>query len=461
MLKKCIAEFIGTFVIVVFGCGVAVATGCSDNGGIVATALAFGLVIVAMAYSIGFISGLPVYYYIWMIVMFCLLAVITVLISGVISIPCALILRLLNRFKIIKLLFSLAVYGLIGVGAFFLISKIPSNINLVASWREVSIFIRGFLSKFTKIFGFAYIFTVALCGQFDGFKLTFFTKYSYIVPLVVLALAVVLLGLNLILSRPIYLRAISAGFEHNKNTKRKKNNIKHRSMTSTIFYEFKKIFRQTENLSSAFMIIIIAPIATLALNKIYGAINTRLFGDYLTIAFNVLIILLFTLSSNIAVSSIYSRDGDSFYTTKTVPKKPYQILFPRLVFNFAVSTVVLTASVSVFFFFSTLTLSDKLLLYFSLLLINVIHLFWTAEIDFLNLQTLSFRSFGKGGVNTNELKSTILAFAMSLVTFAFVMFFLTDNSRLVFIKLIILSAVVLTLRIFLFGRKAKILFKEK
>ena len=57
MLKKCIAECIGTFVLVVFGCGVAVATGCSDNAGIVATALAFGLVIVAMAYSIGNISG--------------------------------------------------------------------------------------------------------------------------------------------------------------------------------------------------------------------------------------------------------------------------------------------------------------------------------------------------------------------------------------------------------------------
>ncbi len=55
--KKCIAEFIGTFVLVVFGCGVAVATGCVGNDGIIATALAFGLVIVAMAYSIGNISG--------------------------------------------------------------------------------------------------------------------------------------------------------------------------------------------------------------------------------------------------------------------------------------------------------------------------------------------------------------------------------------------------------------------
>ena len=57
MLKKCIAEFVGTFILVVFGCGVAVATGCTGNDGIVATALAFGLVIVAMAYSIGNISG--------------------------------------------------------------------------------------------------------------------------------------------------------------------------------------------------------------------------------------------------------------------------------------------------------------------------------------------------------------------------------------------------------------------
>lgn len=57
LLKKCIAECIGTMVLVVFGCGVAVATGCAGNDGIIATALAFGLVIVAMAYSIGNVSG--------------------------------------------------------------------------------------------------------------------------------------------------------------------------------------------------------------------------------------------------------------------------------------------------------------------------------------------------------------------------------------------------------------------
>ncbi len=53
LLKKAVAECIGTFVLVFVACGVAAITG----GNLVATSLAFGLVIVAMAYSIGRISG--------------------------------------------------------------------------------------------------------------------------------------------------------------------------------------------------------------------------------------------------------------------------------------------------------------------------------------------------------------------------------------------------------------------
>ena len=57
-MKKYVAEFIGTSVLVLFACGVAAVTGCAvPEAGYIATALAFGLVIVAMAYSIGNISG--------------------------------------------------------------------------------------------------------------------------------------------------------------------------------------------------------------------------------------------------------------------------------------------------------------------------------------------------------------------------------------------------------------------
>ena len=52
-LKAYIAEGFGTFVLVFFACGVAALT----RGDLVPTALAFGLVIVAMAYAIGPVSG--------------------------------------------------------------------------------------------------------------------------------------------------------------------------------------------------------------------------------------------------------------------------------------------------------------------------------------------------------------------------------------------------------------------
>ena len=52
-MKKLICEFVGTMMLVLIACGVAAITG----GSLVETSLAFGLVIVAMAYSIGNVSG--------------------------------------------------------------------------------------------------------------------------------------------------------------------------------------------------------------------------------------------------------------------------------------------------------------------------------------------------------------------------------------------------------------------
>lgn len=63
-MKKYLAEMVGTMVLVLMGCGVAVSLNCSSNCGdvsnaatVIGTSLAFGLSVVAMAYAIGGISG--------------------------------------------------------------------------------------------------------------------------------------------------------------------------------------------------------------------------------------------------------------------------------------------------------------------------------------------------------------------------------------------------------------------
>ena len=56
-MKKYIAECVGTFVLTFLGCGTAMFLGCGEPAGVVGTAIAFGLAVVAMAYTIGEISG--------------------------------------------------------------------------------------------------------------------------------------------------------------------------------------------------------------------------------------------------------------------------------------------------------------------------------------------------------------------------------------------------------------------
>lgn len=58
-VRKYVAEFIGTFTLVLVGCGTAMLVGCDSASGCgyILTALAFGLVIVGMAYCVGNASG--------------------------------------------------------------------------------------------------------------------------------------------------------------------------------------------------------------------------------------------------------------------------------------------------------------------------------------------------------------------------------------------------------------------
>lgn len=57
MLKKLAAEFVAAMILVLVGCGVAIGVGCADNAGVVATAAAFGVSIIVLAYTVGQVSG--------------------------------------------------------------------------------------------------------------------------------------------------------------------------------------------------------------------------------------------------------------------------------------------------------------------------------------------------------------------------------------------------------------------
>lgn len=56
-MKTYVAECLGTFVLTFLGCAAAMFLGCNTPAGVVGVAIAFGLTVVAMAYTIGGVSG--------------------------------------------------------------------------------------------------------------------------------------------------------------------------------------------------------------------------------------------------------------------------------------------------------------------------------------------------------------------------------------------------------------------
>jgi aquaporin Z len=56
-MKKYLAEFIGTFCLVFFGCGTATIAGGAGEAGIIGISLSFGLILAVMVYAFGNISG--------------------------------------------------------------------------------------------------------------------------------------------------------------------------------------------------------------------------------------------------------------------------------------------------------------------------------------------------------------------------------------------------------------------
>ena len=412
--------------------------------------------IIPIFFAYGIISSLPFMFFIWFPVMITLFTLVPVLLGALLSFPVYFVLRFFQRFPIIKVILSLLLVGGIVAVVVLAINAIPDDINLIRSWGKISQAIRSFLSFFVDKFFVFYAITIFLCGRYDGLTPVLFTEYSWIVFLAMLGTISVLIILNFFISRPLYLKMSVKQFEFNNSKARKRPNVVHRGYFSSCINETKKSLRDTNILSTTLATLVISPICILLLNSIYSAINTRLMGDYLVICFNVLIILLFTLAHNINVSNIFSKDGEAMMQNKLKPKSTFQVLSPYLVYNFISTTLILIASTSVFFVSINLRVIDRILLFFTLLFLAYTHIIWSAEIDFLHPRDLK----SQASANQNEIKSIILTFAISLIFFGVLFFFLLDALSGVYIKMFFATALLFLLRFWLFHHKSRVLFKE-
>jgi len=411
----------------------------------------------------GLVMSLPLSFYLWSILSLLFLTILVVCLSGLLSIPAmgvAIIFRRNRTFEflVLTLVIAALVYGVVKA-----INLIPTDIDIVRDWGKIYWSMQDFLKVFaTNALLIDYLLQLLTGMSYGAIQFSPFAGKNLITLGVCVGVVVVSFLIIVLLSKRLFLKMASNPFEYRKKViKRDRRNIKRRPFASASTRQTQILFRTSNLIYSVLATAILAPIAILLQNRVIGAMDTRLLGKFMGVSFNVLIILLMSLSSSVVISSTFSKDGNSAYLNKVNPVNYSIPLSAKLVLNAALTILSIIASCLIINFTTGIGIVATIFLSLALVLIYLAHLLWSAELDIMNPQNRLYQTTGSSSRNPNEVKSSIIAFVFAAV-FAFVTYFLiTEDIKIVFVKLFFISLATFLVRLYFYFTRIKLYYKEK
>ena len=418
--------------------------------------------IVPLLVAYGMINNMPIFFYPWTIVANLIITLFTTSIASLLSIPFLFLSLFLKRVKVLEYFVVSCVIGGILTVVILIINAIPANIDILGNWGTIFWDLQDIFAKFVADFYILYRFTMAFVGFRYGLSNVFFGSVQVETLLIVCALTVVTLVATYFLIRPLYFRMASKPFEFTKKPHlTQKRNVEHSAFVGSLKKEFIMTSRSSEKFNPLVLTTVFLPLAIFLLNKIFVAMDTRLAGTYMSMSFNILLILLVVLSTNAMVSKLYSEEGLSGFINKTVPATYTKVLLSKLVIYAIFMGVSILASTIIFSIFSKFTALQGISIFLTLLGIYLGHMFWSASLDIMNPQTEQYVTTGTHVNNPNETKTTLIAFLMSAVmTFVFY-FLISESSKYVFAKVLGIAVIYFGWNLFMYLSKIKTFFKEK
>ncbi len=409
--------------------------------------------------AFGLVNHLPIYFYVWLLFCLFIIALIPVALGALLSIPLMAITIVLKKNRIVEIIFTVIAIALITFVVVEIIKAIPADINIVGSWGTLFWDIQSFLQSFSQIFYPFTVLTEMVVGTVINMTPHVFTINTLIYLVSYLGTLAVILTLALFISRPLFFKMASKPFEYQKkDIKKQIKNHKYSTILSGIHKEILDLFRNSNKAYNLLFVFLIIPIAILLLNKVYSAMSIRLIGSYMTIAFNILIMLLLALSSSTNLSKAYSEEGNSHYIYKVSPKQYYQLLIPKIIVNGVVVIISLIIAVSILCAFINISVGNAILLTLFILFAYIGHLFWSAEFDIMNPQFEQYQTTGNNFNNKNENKSVISAFAISFIVAGVAYFFMVENVNSMYYKVLIFATIFVIYRLVLFFKKVNLYY---
>ncbi len=400
--------------------------------------------------------------YFWLIFCMILVSLLTVGIGSLLSIPAMYISSIFRRRKLLQALTLVFLVSAVTYSLFKAIALIPEDINILGNWGSTFWKISEFLKTYTNKMSIIHNVSLMMLGEIPLLAIEFPFKATAIRALAVLSASAITLGSSLLIVRPLFYKMASKPFEHLKRQVRPhKNHVLPRRI-SAVWAETLGAMKSANRIFFNVAILIAVPMLIFLQTKIFLAMKTRDMGDYMVVAFNVLIILLVLLNANTYAASVFSRDGRSSYLIKTQPAKYSMLLNAKLVPNTVFGVLSLASTFVILYTTSSIGGLNAVLLMLGITLIYIAHLIFCAELDMMNPQNELYASMGDSENNPNESKATASAFIISFLVAAIVFLLMVEKfSTAVFVKIFLIGLCAFIWRAHLFNSKIRVYYKEK
>lgn len=400
-------------------------------------------------------------YWVLVVPAWLMLCLLPVLLGATLSIGAIYVKRFLD--KHIWLYALVVAAALIGVFVLLvhILSLITPPLKLVTTYVQ-------FLASLER--AFAAVNKFALWYNFFG-RMLFGTKVWLYLPLNLVIFAG-LGALCFLVAMPFYFKAASSTAESARNKGHKVRKAKKHGLFATFLRkEFTLMFRTPKEVNSALSVILIFPMITYILNIIITAINTNLYGNYMTVAFNVMIILSLLGTHNANCAQALSSEGSEFAVLKAAPSNMMTMTWAKLTVTSIVNLIAVVVSIVLiripFRFSNGLALSTSLsatelvLMTLLIVLFSIGHIFWSFELDIRNPKIADYITQGDAVVdNPNVAKAIVMGFVTATLVGVITLLLLIDNYTTGWVRILIIAAAFLAARIYLYRSNLKSYFDE-
>ncbi len=236
----------------------------------------------------------------------------------------------------------------------------------------------------------------------------------------------------------------------------KQNSVK-KSTLSTLFKDLLIDLRTPGVFISNYVMVVLPPIALLLLNTIFNACGLKQpLGYFLAIMFDVILVLLMMLTTNISMASIYSREGKTSYMLKAMPVDFIKTLGTKLIVRVVLMTISIIITSIVFGLTNKQWYAYPVCFGLTLFFAYAGHLLWSAELDYMNPQDKLYAETGTGNIsNPNETISSIVGMLIAAILGGLTYFFLDDGNGTAMVKIMLIALVFFVCRVLLFIMKVK------